>query len=364
MNILVGFIGLLIVVLILWDVFIVMVLTRRATRQWQVTTPLVLAFHWVYDVFGRRMRDRTRRENTLSVLGPLFLFLRFGTWAVILVFGYALLQEAVDEPMITFSKSLYFSGTTFFTVGLSAVPPQSALPALLNVLEAATGFLFLGLVVSYLPVFYQSYAQREARLALLDEWAGSPPSAGELLRRLGEDQAFPELNPFLQEWEEWSAELLESHLSYPVLAYFRSQHENQSWVSALATILDASTLILTGIDRIPSRTARLTFAMARHTAVDISQTLRAAPQSPATDRLPPQDLAALRELLRAYDIPLAEGPEADARLRELRELYEPYLNALSNALFMPLPGWLPEPGALDNWQKTAQDAPYLPGVSG
>jgi hypothetical protein len=224
--------------------------------------------------------------------------------------------------------------------------------------------MFLGLIISYLPVFYQDYARREVRLSLLDEWAGSPPSAGELLRRIGEDHALSELNPFLQEWETWAAELLESHLSYPVLAFFRSQHENQSWVSALATILDVSALVQVGIKDINPRTARLTFAMARHTAVDLSQSLNAAPRDPKTDRLPPQDLVRLRSLLRSHGIQLAEGTVADAKLRELRGLYEPYLNALSDALFMPLPGWLPEPEARDNWQRTAQGVAYVPGVSG
>ncbi len=360
MNVIVALVGLLLILLILWDVFAVMVLTRRATRQLQLTIALVLLFRRIYAAFGRRVQDRSRRENYLSVFGPLFLFLRFAAWAGALIGGFALLQWAAGSEVAApvgaapFTKVLYASGTTFFTVALGDNAPHSPLPALLNVVEAATGFLFLGLIISYLPVFYQDYSQREVRLSLLDEWAGSPPSAGELLRRLGEDHTLSELNPFLQEWEKWSAEILESHLSYPVLAFFRSQHENQSWVSALAAILDLSALVLVGVADIPPRTARLTFAMARHTAVDLSQTLGAAPRDSKTDRLPPRDLARLRSLLSSNGIQLAEGTAADAKLLKLRGLYEPYLNALSDALFMPLPGWLPEPEAQDNWQKTAR----------
>ena len=313
MNGITAVVGALLILLILWDVFAVMVLTRRATRQLQLTRTLVLAFRRVYAAFGRRVQDRTRRENYLSVFGPLFLFLRFAAWAVGLIVGFALLQWAAGSQVVApdgaapFTKVVYASGTTFFTVALGEVTPHSPLPALLNVSEAAAGFLFLGLVICYLPVFYQDYSQREVRLALLDEWAGSPPSAGELLRRLGADHALSELNPFLQEWEEWSAQLLESHLSYPVLAFFRSQHENQSWVSALATILDVSALVQVGIKDINPRTARLTFAMARHTAVDLSQSLNAAPRDSKTDRLPPQDLVRLRSLLRSHGIQLAEA---------------------------------------------------------
>ncbi len=359
MNAIAGIVGVLLVLFILWDVFVVMVLTRRATRQLQLTRVLVLIFRRVYAAVGRRLQDRTRRENYLSVLGPLFLFSRFSAWAGTLIFGYALLQWAtgsqVEGPAgaASFSRDLYFSGTTFFTVALGDTTPHAPLPAFLNVIEAATGFLFLGLVISYLPVFYQDYSRREARLAMLDEWAGSPPSAGELLRRLGEDHALPTLNPFLREWEEWAAELLESHLSYPVLTFFRSQHENESWVSALATILDVCALALVGVDDVNPRTARLTFAMARHAAVDLSQTIGNSVHATETDRLPPSKLAELRALLRSQGVQLAEGPAADAKLRKVREMYEPYLKTLSDTLYMALPEWLPEPEAKDNWQRTA-----------
>jgi hypothetical protein len=147
---------------------------------------------------------------------------------------------------------------------MGEVTPATQWPRLLSVAEAGTGFMFLGLVISYLPVFYQDYAQRETRLTMLDEWAGSPPSAGEFLRRLGDEQSMEELRPFLREWEVWCADLLESHLSYPILAFFRSQHENQSWVSALATVLDVCALVLTGIKGVPPDAARRTFAVCRN----------------------------------------------------------------------------------------------------
>lgn len=361
MNIILAITGAVLVLLILWDVFVVLVLTRRATRQFQFTRPLVVLFRAMYSAVGQRVHDRTRREQYLSVFGPLFLFLRFAVWAAGLIVGYALLQWAAGsriaapEGSAPFMTILYFSGNTFFTLVLGdAVPPQTAPSRLLAIAEAATGFAFLGLIISYLPAFYQDYARREVRISMLDEWAGSPPSAGELLRRLGDDGALSDLNPFLGEWEKWSAELLESHLSYPILAFFRSQHENQSWLSALATILDVSALVLVGIKDIPPRTARLAFAMARHTVVDLGQVLGCSLQNSKTDRLSSNDLARLRALLRAHEVHLAEGTAAEAKVRELRDLYEPYLNSLSDALSMPLPAWLPRPDEKDNWQRTAE----------
>jgi hypothetical protein len=146
---------------------------------------------------------------------------------------------------------------------------------------------------------------------------------------------------------------LESHLSYPILALFRSQHENQSWVAALAAVLDVCALVLVGIDGVNPRAARLTFAMARHMAVDLGQVLSNPGQKAPVDRLPPAELMRLRSMLKSYGVVLADGAAADAKLAELRGLYEPYLYALSNALFMPLPAWLADADAVDNWQKTA-----------
>src|SRR5207249_10659172 len=155
------------------------------------------------------------------------------------------------------------------TLGYGDVVPTGAWGRSLAVAEAGIGFGFLAVVISYLPVLYQAFSRREITISLLDARAGSPPSAGELLRRLAHARSLAGVGPLLVEWERWSAELLESHLSFPVLSYYRSQHDNQSWVAALTTILDTSALLIAGVDGPDGHQARLTFAMARHAAVDL-----------------------------------------------------------------------------------------------
>jgi len=359
MRLFVRLIGLVLVILTLWDVFSVMVVTRRATRQLQLSSLLISAFRRLYIGVGEFLQDRSQRENFLGILGPLLLFVRFGLWALVLILAYALLQWGVGEHIAapegaaSFGTLLYYSGTTFFTVGLGDLTPQTFWPRTLNILESATGFMFLGLVISYLPTFYADYARREARISQLDAWASSPPTACELLTRLGREQALSTLDEFLGEWETWSADVMESHLSYPILALFRSQHEDQSWVSALSTILDVSALALVGIEGVNPRAARLAFAMARHAAVDLSQVFGRPQRDEEVDRLPSIELARLRAQLSANGVHLAGGQAADARLYELRAMYEPYLFVLSDRLFMPLPKWLPDADARDNWQRTA-----------
>src|SRR5262249_39624477 len=133
--------------------------------------------------------------------------------------------EYEKRPDNTLGAYLYFSGTTFFTLGYGDVLPTSPLGRGLGVLEAGLGFGFLAVVISYLPVVYQACSRREITISLLDARAGSPPTAGELLRRLGAARELAAAGPLLAEWERWAAELLESHLSYPVLRYYRSQHD-------------------------------------------------------------------------------------------------------------------------------------------
>src|SRR5260370_42044668 len=164
----------------------------------------------------------------------------------------------------------------------------------LVVTEAGFGFGFLADVIGYLPFIYGSFSKREVDISLLDSRAGTPPTAGELLRRHSYLNGQDALRELLKDWERWSAELMESHLSYPVLAYFRSQHDNQSWIASLTAILDASALVMVGIERSCEKQAELTFASARHAAVDLSQVFGTAPASPH-DRLPAAELRHIRD---------------------------------------------------------------------
>ena len=353
--------GLVIILVILWDAFETMVLPRRVARRLRLTYMYFAILGEAWWVVASRIRQPRRREQYLSIFGPLSLILLVATWAWGLVAGFAVLQWGLGSPFVTpegtagFGTDLYVSGTTFFTLGLGDVIPKTALARAVTMVEAGTGFMFLALIIGYLPVVYQAFSRREMLISTLDEWAGSPPSAGTLLARLGQWGDLAAVESFLAEWERWAAELLESHISYPILAGFRSQHDNQSWLSGLTTILDTCALVLAGVDGVPPRTAWLTFAMARHAAVDLCQVLNTPPLAPAHDRLPSTDLARLREVLATSGVSLRVGEDIDKKLRDLRGLYERYVNAISDDLLLPLPAWLPDPQVRDNWQKTKWD---------
>jgi hypothetical protein len=253
----------------------------------------------------------------------------------------------------SFGAYVYMSGVIFFTLGFGDVVPLDAVGRLLAVIEAGTGFGFLAIVIGYLPVIYQSFSRREVNISMLDARAGSPPTALELLRRHNESGQIDKLGELLHEWERWSADLLESHLSYPVLCYYRSQHDNQSWLASLTAILDTCALVMVGVDGTRSWQAKLTFAMSRHAVVDITQILNIRPSPPEEDRLPPADLARLRAALTRAEINLRDRDGADEKLSQLRSMYEPYVNGLACRLLITLPPWLPEKERNDNWQTSA-----------
>jgi hypothetical protein len=252
-----------------------------------------------------------------------------------------------------FLTYFYFSGSTFFTLGLGDVLAGTWTGKILTVLEAGVGLGFLAVVIGYLPILYQAFSRRELNISLLDARAGSPSTAAELLRRHFDGDQFAELSAFLRDWERWAGELLETHLSYPVLAYYRSQHSNQSWLGALTTILDTTALVIVGIEGTPAHQAQLTFAIARHAVADLAHVFNTTPKRPLQDRLPPDELTRMRDNLKRNGIFLQDGNAAVEKLKKLRGMYEPYVHSLSEYLLMPLPSWDVSKRSADNWQTSA-----------
>jgi hypothetical protein len=358
MTYIIAVLGFVLLSAALWDAFEVIISPRRVTRRFRLTRAFYRSSWWLWSAVARSIANEDRRETYLGVFGPLSLVMLLGVWAIAIVVGFAMMHWGLETPLnavpgtVPFSTYLYLSGTTFFTLGLGDVTPMGAPGRALVVLEAGMGFGFLAAVISYLPaILYQAFSRREVSISLLDARAGSPPTAGELLRRHGNDMR--ELEQLLYDWEHWSAELLESHLSYPVLAYFRSQHTNQSWLAALTAILDACALIMAGVNNGPTRQAQLTFAMARHAVADLAQIFARSRQPVlAPDRLPSSSLTALRDMLAKAGITVQDGT-AEQKLHDLRQMYEPHVQRLSHYLLMSLPPWFPPTATPDTWQITA-----------
>jgi hypothetical protein len=352
--------GILCLFAVLFDAFQTIILPRRASGRFRLTRLFFLVTWRPWVFFASRLHHPRKRETAFSFYGPMSLIFLLAMWATGMVLGFALVFHALGSPFIDSAQQtgiwtdLYVSGTTFFTLGLGDVTPHTGWARAIVILEAGTGLGLLAVVMGYFPVLYGAFSRREVSISLLDARAGSPPTAAELLRRHSYEGGDNALRLLLQEWERWSAELLESHISYPLLCYFRSQHNNQSWISALTAVLDTSALLIAGVKGHEARQAQLTFAMARHALVDLSQIFSLAPVTDAPDRLPIERYEKLFDLLCQSGISVCRDGHSAERLRDMRVLYEGYAEALGDYLCMPLPPWIADQPHKDNWLAVAK----------
>ncbi|MBV9653063.1 MAG: two pore domain potassium channel family protein [Acetobacteraceae bacterium] len=347
-----GLLATVLLAFILQDAFEVMLLPRRVRRR--------VRFMWFYfrtawatcKQFALLVAPGRRRESLLSHFGALSMLGLFVIWATGLIGGFGLLEWSLQGPAnrSPLPEQIYMSGVTFFTVGFGDVVPHSMAARLVAVLEAGTGLGFIAVVIGYLPVLYQLFARREAHVIQLDGRAGSPPTAAAMLCRHAESEGLGKLDELLRDWEVWAAELLESHLSYPMLAYYRSQHDDQSWLAAIAAVMDCCALILVGVKGLSPLQARMTFTMARQVVVEMARSFQIAPSRyDGGDRLPADSYARMEAAFAEAGVEWDGSPDARASLQALRATYEPLLDGLGRYMLLTLPGWVPEAGAADHW---------------
>jgi hypothetical protein len=347
------------------DAFQTIILPRRPAGRFRITRIFYLATWTPLSAIAPHIPNKRIREQLYSIYGPLSLILLLVLWAFLLIVGFGFFFFAIGSPFVYsihppsalehFGTDLYVSGTTLFTLGLGDVVPRSVAARALIIFESGVGLGFVALVIGYVPVLYQAFSRREVSIALLDARAGSPPTATELLHRHAFEGGDEALSILLAEWERWSAEILESHISYPLLCYYRSQHDNQSWLSALVAILDTCALLITIVEGTHARQAQLTFAMARHALIDLGHVfhIEKQQQTPCAgehDRLPPPEFRRLCEALGDIGLRMCGDTASSQRLHTIRSLYEPYAAGLSHYLRMSLPTWLPEDQAKDQWK--------------
>ncbi len=350
--------GALLIVSVLFDAFEAMILPRRLTRRLRVTRLVYWSTWPIWSFIPRRHPPSAFRENFLSWYGPLSMIFLLAVWAAGLVLGFALLYWTLGPPTLGDGTSagfwvcLYMSGTTFFTLGFGDVVPHLAITRAVTVTQAGIGFGFLGAVIGYLPVIYAAFSKRETNVSMLDGRAGSPPCAAEILARYSSAHSLDRIHLLLANWEFASAQMQETHISYPVLIYYRSHQDNQSWLASLTAVVDTCALIMAGIEGIDPWPAQLTFAMVRRTLVDLLAVANQTVAADKGDRLPQTELNDLRDYLDAAGVHCARSPQADKHLRKLRAMYEPYACSLSDYLVLPLTPWSNTGRPQDNWKFT------------
>jgi hypothetical protein len=345
------------VVLMLAEFFVAFLLPRRVKRDPRIARQ-VLRYGWHGWRRVARLLPPVAGDTMLGIYAPLGLIAELAMWTLGLVVGFACLQWATGSHLgpggsVSFGDDLFFSAGGFLSASTDLFPVGGGARAIF-LLEAACGFAVLFIAIGYLPALFQAFSRREIAVSQLDPRAGSPPTAGALLERSGERGGWRSLGDYLQNWEIWAAELMETHLSYPILSYFRSQHLNQNWLAALTTLLDTCSFTSAATPEMEAaEAAEVTYAIGRHALADLAYMFNAKPVKPDPPRLSPDDFSQLCGLVTRSGLEVRDEAEVRERLDELRRKYEPYAAALARQLELKLPDWVPVPEAEANWRRSA-----------
>ena len=334
--------GIFLLVWTLFDVFRTLVTPRAARGRFRLSRmlfqPMWRPWRWV----GLRTKTVQARERVLAAAAPFFFFVLLVGWVSIALLGYALILwspafvHGIGVGGTSFGNALYTAGTALFTLGFGGGVATGWTRAV-AVAEGATGLGLFAVVIAYLPVLYQAFNRREVGVLLLDARAGSPPSGPELLHRMGSAGVASSLPQLFAEWERWVADVLESHMSYPILALFRSPHDYTSWVTSLGSVLDAATLILTSVDDESDERAKLLYGTGVHAVEDLFYYFRLTERESVIQRHEFEDV-----LNDMKDDGFAIRPvdEAFASFTAKRAKYAPRLDALVVLLAAPPGQWI------------------------
>ena len=334
-------IGVAIVAIIINDVFQTVIVPRAVSRRWRPSGYWTRSMWRGFIAISQRLHNSKAREIVLSRYAPLTLVVSMTLWVTLLIFGYGTIFYGLRsqiKPEPDYWNAVYFAGTSLLTIGYGDVVAADGIARFFAILSGATGFAVVAIVTSYLFALFGAFQQREVFVLTVGTRAGAPPSGVELLAaysRLGIMQALPDL---FSRAEIWTAQVLETHLAYGVLHYFRSNHDHESWVGTLGAVLDAAALMMTTVRDYPSGEARLMQALGRHAVHDLSDYLQLPSGDGAGVERPEFDAARDRLIeagLRCYD-----ADDSWAAFSLLRSTYAARLNAMARYLDIPPAQWI------------------------
>jgi Ion channel len=339
--------GLVIWCSVAWDGFATIVLPRTVAPMRRVSGRFYWGSWLLWAAVGRRIQHRDQQLVFLAVYGPLSIMVLLVLWASLMIFAFAMIYHGMgprflsESGFVGFGTLLYMSASTFLTLGLGDVTSPDPLARLFVLLEAGTGYTFLALIITYMPVLEQAYGAREVANLRIHSRVGHPPTAIKFLHRLSGTDRTEILLGFLREAEVWIAETLQSHLSHPVLSFYRAHRWGQSWLVSLTTLLDVCALVIAGGDGLPVAQAKVTYRMGLRLLHDLTNALSIPVESGGQSRLTEADLSKLVEALNCSVQVVTLDAGATSQLLRLVRRYDVYLLTLSEWLVIPLPHWIP-----------------------
>lgn len=244
-QVLVAVVGVLVVVVSFADLVNMLVSTSTSYARVWPSRLVWASVHGVMRRVARRLPDASSlRAWLLAVTGPLLLVALLAWWASLQIVGFGLVWWAVGglDPAGGAVESIYYSGVVFFTIGFGEVVPAETVPRYGALVEAFAGVATTALVIAYLPTLYGAYSERERFVLTLDHGGSGEITPVSLLKAWSPDADPKKLDQRFREWEQWTADVHETHTTLPLLRLFRSHHDRQHWVTALGVVTDAALL--------------------------------------------------------------------------------------------------------------------------
>ncbi len=242
-RVLAGVIGALIVLATGWSVLGTLVVPRRIRSR--IPRMVFLVNRTVFRFFADKSSSYEQRDRILAVQAPVQLIAQVVAWLALYLVGFGLLVWSAEGGEL--GSAMEQAGSALCTLGF--LVPHTSAGAALDPLAALAGLGTVALQIGYLPTLYAAFNRREALITMLDSRAGVPSWGPELMARthygLGSGvSAVGELPELFEAWEQWSADVSESHTTYVPLIWFRSPRPLASWVTAQLAVLDAAALYL------------------------------------------------------------------------------------------------------------------------
>lgn len=330
--------GALLLAIVLWDIFQTIVVPRPSPGRLRLARYAIPPTWRLWRALGTR--GGRGNDTLLGLYAPGVAILLFALWLAVMVLAYGLMlygvRDEMTPPLGGLFEAVYFAGTSVLTLGFGEIIASGGVSRAIVLVAAATGLGVVALVITFIFSLFASYQRREVLVVTLSARAKAPPSAVTLLETHARLDMTGDLPALFGEWERWSAEVLDSHVAYPLLGYFRSSHDNISWISALGAMLDSAALVVTTIEGVPRGNAEMLLRVGAHLVEDISNYTRKVADGSAVN---PDDFAEVHKRLAKAGYAVEPLERSWRAFERVRRTYAGRLEALATYWATPAPSW-------------------------